>query len=488
MKILASTLFLLLVLALAVTCALAQSDATAPDPQLTVPMPVWWRATRTAVKQKGARRISIANGPATPRDCLLVVLDDGGQEDVDELHAEGWTPTLDQIGAHGIVFARARSNPVCSPARRSLCLGTWYFNESGIGCTAMPGAEPPLAAVTVADLALSAGVLPLLDGKWHLGGDPNGGAFEGAPSAQGFIGTPSTWTPGNMNSPAGGEGSCGGAGYSNWYRVVVGPSPSSGLVQTFEPLEIEQALTSWWLANAGTPRFAVWSMSMPHAPFITVPPSCRPPGYSPVTVTDRDRYKMMLASCDYQLGRFLAAAGIDLADPLSPLVIVVGDNGTPQQVAPDPTRAKTTTYERGIRVPFVMGGAGLASQVSNRLVHLADVLPTLADYWNVPAPASIDGVSVFGPPRPPVLCGQGGGWFGGDPTVPGDWCAVGAFQGGACYKLRRHGLPNTAPVEEFYDLNADPNELAPLAPAILTGGPALAAHYLHNRLLKAGVP
>jgi arylsulfatase A-like enzyme len=62
-------------------------------------------------------------------------------------------------------------------------------------------------------------------------------------------------------------------------------------------------------------------------------------------------------------------------------VFFIGDNGTaPDAVSSprDPEQAKHTIYEGGTNVPFVVSGPGVARGESAALVHVVDVLPTVA--------------------------------------------------------------------------------------------------------------
>ncbi|NOT29974.1 MAG: sulfatase-like hydrolase/transferase [Planctomycetes bacterium] len=393
---------------------------------------------------------------APQENVLVILLDDVAQADLDEVAADGWAPNISALAARGIVYRNAFANPVCSPSRRSLHDGRWYFNESGVGCDPLPGAEPPVADVLLGDLAVSEGLTAALFGKWHLGGNPYGGAYQKAPLAHGY----SLWqgTPGNVNS-------CGGTSYNYWVFV---DSNRTSISTQYNPGVIENRLVSWW--DSTHKRFALWSMSLAHGRFHRPPNAFLPPGYpGPPADDERKLYLAMIAAIDVQVGRVLEH--VDLA---STLVILLGDNGTPQNVAPDPARAKASTFERGIRVPFLIAGVGLPPGESNRLVHIADVLPTVAHYLRAPPPAGIDGLSVLGKPEHAyVICGQGGG-----PTVPGDWCARTTR-----FKLRRTGIA-PAITEEFYDLVADPDETAPL--------PERAFHglrvFLRGRLQAEGVP
>src|SRR6185503_11166604 len=161
---------------------------------------------------------------------------------------------------------------------------------------------------------------------------------------------------------------------------------------TYEPLEHEQAISSYIAAQSG-PCLVVWNMHLAHAPFHKPDASIMPPGWTApgLVLTNQQKYEAMLIGADWQIGRVLSQ--LDLDDWL---VIVVGDNGTPENIAPDPNRAKTTTLERGIHVPLFMVGAGLPAGTQTRLCHIADILPTLADYWNVPVPQGIDGIALVG--------------------------------------------------------------------------------------------
>src|SRR5262245_5243116 len=91
--------------------------------------------------------------PTIPqRSVLVVVLDDVAQADVEEVVADGFAPNLARIAAEGMTFEPTPglrggfSNPVCSPARRSILFSQFHFDESGIGCEPFPGA--PSVALT----------------------------------------------------------------------------------------------------------------------------------------------------------------------------------------------------------------------------------------------------------------------------------------------------------------------------------------------------
>jgi len=64
------------------------------------------------------------------------------------------------------------------------------------------------------------------------------------------------------------------------------------------------------------------------------------------------------------------------------LVIIIGDHGAPFE------RGKTTVYESGLRVPFLVRWPGVSKpHVSARMVSTVDILPTILDAAAVPLPS-----------------------------------------------------------------------------------------------------
>lgn len=72
------------------------------------------------------------------------------------------------------------------------------------------------------------------------------------------------------------------------------------------------------------------------------------------------------------------------------LVIFIGDHGPPF------CRGKTTCYEAGLRIPFIVRwpGKSTAGLVSEKLVSTIDLLPTIAEAAGAPCPAGLPGKSL----------------------------------------------------------------------------------------------
>jgi arylsulfatase A-like enzyme len=81
---------------------------------------------------------------------------------------------------------------------------------------------------------------------------------------------------------------------------------------------------------------------------------------------------------------------------------MLGDNGF---------YAKRLMYEGSANVPMILVGPARSSRVvagavDERLVGLADVMPTLLDLCGLPVPDSCEGLSMVGAPRRDVLYGE----------------------------------------------------------------------------------
>lgn len=78
------------------------------------------------------------------------------------------------------------------------------------------------------------------------------------------------------------------------------------------------------------------------------------------------------------------------------LVIIIGDHGAPF------ARGKTTVYESGLRVPFLVRWPGVSKpHVSDKMVSTVDILPTILDAAGAAPPHKLHGVSLRGPVSDP---------------------------------------------------------------------------------------
>jgi len=391
---------------------------------------------------------------AAPRaqDVLVIVMDDVAAADLALYGGPVAMPALEELARAGVVFERAYANPTCAPSRRSLFTGHWWMTGNGTSCVDTPEPNSPTSAEWMLPEMLG-GHRSALIGKWHLGTSPSGRAWECAPLDQGF----ERWLQGSAANVQ----SCGGQNYLRWKRVELCRERES---RVYEPLAVTEA-TLAFLAEAGGPKLTVVCPNLAHEPFHRPPDEFLPVGYPP-TPDERARYEAMLVALDGFLARILA-----LVDLEQTLVLVVGDNGTPPDVAPEPLRAKNTTFERGIRVPLVVAGGPVEKRGrrSPRLTHIVDLWATAIE-WGQGAPVTVPGRTPY-PIRArslmPTLRGlpskgheyviAGNQWGVED----GDRCLVTATG----LKLRQVDLDGDKQpeFEELYDLTRDPGETRDLS-------------------------
>jgi N-sulfoglucosamine sulfohydrolase len=82
------------------------------------------------------------------------------------------------------------------------------------------------------------------------------------------------------------------------------------------------------------------------------------------------------------------------------LIILLGDNGPPMP------RAKVTSFEAGVNVPFIVWWPGqVRPQVSDALICSIDLMPTFLELAGAAPPAGLPGRSLL-----PLLRGQAGQW------------------------------------------------------------------------------
>jgi arylsulfatase A-like enzyme len=381
----------------------------------------------------------------TRPDVLIIVLDDVATKDMGLYVPSGVdAPYIEGLAAQGVRFTSAYANPFCSPSRRSLNTGRWWITGNGRVCFPPEANTPPLSEVFLPE-ALP-GYASAFFGKWHIGGNQTGGAWECAPLTQGYA----YWyegQPGNVDE-------CGGNDYNDWLEVNATPSGcTSQLQKLYEPfLVADKFVHGWTLATQ--PRLAVVNINLPHGPYHRPPSWLLPTGY-PLTPTQRAKYEAMIRAYDELIGYMLTV--VDLA---STQVWVIGDNGTPGGVVGgfEQNRAKGTTFERGVKVPLIVAGAGVTNggRDANDLVHIADIFATCVEEARGTAVA--DGVSLMPilddvphfAPHDFVLLGTAWG------TPDGDRASLSADG----YKLRQLDTDgDTIPDgEQFYDLNANPGE------------------------------
>ncbi|MEQ1565760.1 MAG: sulfatase-like hydrolase/transferase [Myxococcota bacterium] len=358
----------------------------------------------------GGERAEVTIPEPVGGNVLLVVLDDVG---IGNVRAYGIdptappTPTLDRLAAEGLTFRHAWSEPVCSPSRAALLTGR-HPRRSGVGWIVDTGDDDgflPLAEVTLPE-ALSEAWGPAYAtsaiGKWHLAG-PAAPAWTTHPLDQGF-----GWFEGPLGNPSYSPG----RGYLSWDEDLNGEVAVRTGYLTAETTD--DALAR--LTVMPEPWLLYVAYNAAHSPWIA-PPN----GPEPVDDSPRGLYDATLVALDAELGRLLDGLEPELRARTT--VIVVGDNGPPEQVVLppfDPRQAKSSVHELGVRVPLLVTGPAVAhpGATTDAWVHLIDIVPTVAELTGVPLGGPDEALALDREERVP-LDGRSFLAVLADPSAPG---------------------------------------------------------------------
>lgn len=370
--------------------------------------------------------LAAAPAAAAPRrpNVVIMVADDLGYADVGFQGCRDIpTPRLDALAAGGVrLSAGYVSGPYCSPTRAGLLTGRYQQRFGHEFNPGPPGPRSrdlglPTSERTLADVLRAAGYRTGLVGKWHLGHGPG---F--VPQARGF------------------EETFGFLGGAHPYLPEEAESGPNALRRGGEPVREEEYLTrafareaeSFIERHAGEPFFLYLAFNAVHAPLQA--PADAADRFAAVVPPRRRPYAAMLAELDAAVGRVLDA--LDRAGVAEEtLVVFFSDNGGPGGGAAGngPLRGfKASTWEGGIRVPFVLRWPGRlpAGTTYAAPVIQLDIFPTALAAAGVEAPAGValDGVdllphltgAVAAPPHERLLWRFGTQWA----IREGDWKLV----------------------------------------------------------------
>jgi arylsulfatase len=305
------------------------------------------------------------------------------------------TPRLDTLAQEGIRLQNFNVEPQCTPTRSAFMTGRRPIRS---GTTKVVwGILYGLTnwEVTMAELFSDAGYQTGMFGKWHIGDTP--GRF---PTDQGF----DEWY-GVANTTDESE-------YSSQFQYDAGTGVTPMIVEArkgqlprdVKPYDVparrkidaeltERAVAFMQRSVASKqPFFAFIPFTQPHLP--TLPHPDFEGG------TGNGHYADVLAEIDFRAGQILDAVE-DLGIRDETLIIWLSDNGPeyfyPWHGTAGPWRGNYfTAWEGSLRVPFLMRWPGKvpAGKISNEIIHVTDLLPTLANVagFKVPDDRIIDGV------------------------------------------------------------------------------------------------
>jgi len=336
-------------------------------------------------KQTLTRLTSPGNPPceeAKPPNILLVIADDLGldssaQYEVSAEHPV--TPTLDRIATEGLVFENAWSNPTCSPTRAGILTGKYGTRTRVLAPTDVLS-EDETSLQSFIHQHLPGKYVDAVIGKWHLAPQPGGQDH------------PSNLGVGHFAGILGG----GVDDYEDWTLSSNGQRSNETEYVTSKLVD----LAIDWKDEQEKPWFLWLAFNAPHTPFHLPPTNLHDRqlsgSESDIRTNPLPYYFAAIESMDTEIGRLLDS--LDEETRANTIVIFVGDNGTPGQVAQFPysrTRAKGSLYQGGVNVPMFISGPGI-TRINEReaaLINTTDLFSTIAALAGVNVDTIHDSIS-----------------------------------------------------------------------------------------------
>jgi arylsulfatase A len=401
--------------------------------------------------------------PAKKPNIVFILCDDLGFGDLGCYGSSINTPNLNRLAQEGMRFTNFDSaDPVCSPSRAALLTGR-YPTRVGVPRVFFPqdtdGLE--LGETTLANVAKAQGYKTACIGKWHLGRpEPY------LPTSRGFdqyFGIPYS---NDMNPRCLLDGT----------KVVEESANLDTLTQRYT-----EHATKFIRDSASSPFFLYFPHTFPHIPLGV---SARFRGKS-----SQGLYGDVVEEIDWSVGEVLAELKRQNLER-DTLVMFSSDNGPWFQGSPGKLRGrKTTTYEGGVREPFIARWPGHipAARTSDAVASMLDIFPTVTRQIGGTLPAKpLDGIDIW-----PILTGEKKSIDRDALLYFDDWNLQCARWNNWKLHVARHNSSTYSaapaggrhnyilPQPELYNLRDDPQESYDVAPA----NPEIVAH-IQERIEK----
>lgn len=296
---------------------------------------------------------------------LFIIADDLGKDALNGF-SEGSikpnTPNIDAIRNNGISFSNFWTNPTCTPTRASIITGKYGYRTGVKGV----GDELSISETTLQEFISNQTnnkYASAIVGKWHLSG--NNSAIN--PETFGI-----DYYAGLVRGAV--------DDYYQWQLNESGNTSQNTeyITEAFTDLSID------WINQQSKPWFMWLAYNAPHTPFHTPPSNMHSQGNLPTYTNGLDPipyYMAAIEAMDFQIGRLLNEIPEDERN--NTIIIFIGDNGTPNQVAQSPyssSTVKNTLYQGGVNVPmFVSGNSVSRAGIDNNLITSTDLFATIAE-------------------------------------------------------------------------------------------------------------
>jgi arylsulfatase B len=313
--------------------------------------------------------LNITSDVASPSiespNILFIIADDLGKDAINgftEGSIKPSTPNIDALRNSGLSFNNFWTYPTCTPTRSSILTGKYGYrtNVKGAGDIL---AQSEVALQKYISDNTNANYASALIGKWHLSGN----GLEANPESFGI-----DYYAGVIRGVV--------DDYYEWKFTEDGVSrtETSYVTEKFTDLSIN------WVADQSKPWFLWLAYNAPHTPFHVPPSNMHKQGNLPTYVNGVEPipyYMAAIEAMDFQIGRLLDNIPVDERE--NTIIIFIGDNGTPNQVAQSPyskTTSKNTLYQGGVNVPmFISGNAITRLGTVDNLITSTDLFATIAE-------------------------------------------------------------------------------------------------------------
>ncbi|MFP4157577.1 MAG: sulfatase family protein [Opitutales bacterium] len=437
---------------------------------------------------------TLALGKNQPPNIVYILADDMGYGDVSLYNPEGKipTPNIDRLGKEGMMFTNAHTpSSVCTPTRYALMTGRYCWRSRLKQGVLLKANEPSLIEkdrLTVADLLKSAGYKTEMIGKWHIGmkwpeDDQSAEAVDWSAEAVGgpvdcgfdrFFGVassldipPYTFIDERTVTKLPTE--------RFTEKVRAGPgAPGFELDEALPTLADEAVASIRAKRDDSTPFFLYFSLTSPHTPIV---PTEEYRGKSGLNL-----YGDFVMQTDAVVGQILQVLE-ETGQAEDTLVIFTADNGCAEAAnfrqllkkghnPSGPWRgAKTSFYEGGHRVPFVLRWPARVKPggQSNEPVCVTDFMRTAAALTDTEmpedaAPDSFDMSHLFlrtepaGPVRDLIISQSFNGLFS---IADARWKLIPNMSGKSLMSYPNDDqYPDRYDTWQLYDLQNDPGETA----------------------------
>lgn len=375
---------------------------------------------------------------------LLIIADDFGK-DACKGFSEGSIkpnmPNIDAIRNAGLTFTNFWSYPTCSPTRASILTGKYGY-RTGVKWAGdvLDPSETSLQKY-INDQTNNKYSTSIV-GKWHLSG--NNTALN-----------PETFGIDYYAGLIRGEPQS----YYNWMLTEdeVSTLESEYTTTKFTDLAID------WVSQQDKPWFMWLAYNAPHTPFHAPPVEMHTQGNLSPYQEGADAmpyYMAAIEAMDFQIGRLLDSFSSEERE--NTIIIFIGDNGTPNEVAQFPylnTTVKGTLYQGGVNVPMFISGKGVTRTGNdNNLITSTDLFATISELAGVSVDEIHDSKSFESllTQNTTIRSFQ----YAEKHNPPTNKWAI----SNGNYKL----IEGVTGSQEFYDLNNDPYELNNLLNSTLT--------------------